>query len=47
MKDGKLIMSKVKNRKNLDRRRKIGLPPIEEYAKKLKEFYNLEVEIPD
>jgi hypothetical protein len=37
-------MSAVKDRKNLDaRRRKIGLPPIEEYAKKLKEFYNLEV----
>ncbi|HEY0457922.1 MAG TPA: DUF6624 domain-containing protein [Pyrinomonadaceae bacterium] len=47
-KDGKLVMSPVRNRKNLDRRRrKIGLPTIEEYAKKLKEFYNLEVEIPN
>jgi hypothetical protein len=46
-KDGKLVMSKVKDRKNLDnRRRKIGLPPIEEYAKMLKEIYNLEVVIP-
>lgn len=43
-KEGKLVMSKVKDRKNLDKRRqKIGLPAIEEYAKKLKEFYNLEV----
>ncbi|HVE59358.1 MAG TPA: DUF6624 domain-containing protein [Pyrinomonadaceae bacterium] len=43
-KEGRLVMSAVKDRKNLDaRRRKIGLPPIEEYAKKLKEFYNLEV----
>jgi len=43
-KDGKLVMSAVKDRKNLDRRRrKIGLPPIEEYAKMLKEVYNLEV----
>ena len=40
-------MSKVRDRKNLDqRRRKIGLPTIEEYAAKLKEFYNLEVVIP-
>jgi len=47
MKDGKLVMSKVKDRKNLDKRRKkIGLPPIEEYAKMLKEAYNLEVVIP-
>jgi hypothetical protein len=47
-KDGKLVMSEVKDRKGLDRRRrKIGLPPIEEYAKMLKELYNLEVEIPN
>ncbi len=47
IKDGKLVMSKVKDRKNLDkRRRRLGLPTIEEYAKKLKEFYNLEVVIP-
>jgi hypothetical protein len=43
-KEGKLVMSAVKDRKNLDkRRRKIGLPTIEEYAGKLKEFYNLDV----
>lgn len=46
--DGKLVMSKTKNLKDLDRRRKkIGLPPIAEYAAKLKEVYNLEVVIPD
>jgi hypothetical protein len=48
MKDGKLVMSPVKDRKNLNkRRRKLGLPTIEEYAAKLKEIYNLEVEIPN
>lgn len=48
IKDNKLVMTKVQDRKNLERRRrKIGLPTIEEYAKKLKEYYNLEVEIPD
>lgn len=47
MKDGKLVMSETKNLKNLDKRRKkIGLPPIAEYAKLLKQYYNLEVEIP-
>jgi hypothetical protein len=47
-KDGKLVMSKTKDLKNLDKRRKkIGLPPIAEYAKMLKDFYKLEVEIPD
>jgi hypothetical protein len=36
------------NEKNLARRRqKIGLPTIEEYAKMMKELYNLEVEIPE
>lgn len=46
MKDGKLVMSKTKDLKNLDRRRrKIGLPPIAEYVKMLKEFYKLEVEL--
>lgn len=47
-KDGKLLMSKVKNLKNLDEiRRKIGLPTIAEYIKILKEIYNLEVEVPE
>jgi hypothetical protein len=48
MKNGKLVMSKTRKLKNLNkRRRKIGLPTIEEYAAKLKEIYNLEVEIPN
>ena len=48
IKEGKLVMSKTRKRKNLNnRRRKIGLPTIEEYAKQLKEIYNLEVEIPN
>lgn len=47
MKDGKLVMSPVKNRKNLNkRRRRLGLPTIEEYAAKLREIYNLEVVVP-
>lgn len=47
-KDGKLVMDKTKDIKNLDkRRRKIGLPPIAEYVKMLKEIYNLEVEMPN
>ena len=45
--DGKLVMSPVKDPKNLDKRRKaIGLPPIAEYAKILSEAYKLEVVIP-
>lgn len=47
-KDGKLVMNKTKDIKNLDRRRKkIGLPPIAEYVKMLKEIYNLEVVMPN
>lgn len=43
-KDGKLVMSKTKDIKNLDKRRKaIGLPPIDEYVKMMKEFYKLDV----
>jgi hypothetical protein len=46
-KDGKLVMSPVKDRKNLaKRRRRAGLPTIEEYAAVLKEMYHLEIEIP-
>ncbi len=46
IKDGKLTMSKTKDMKNLDKRRKkIGLPPIAEYVKLMKEVYNLEVVI--
>jgi len=48
IRDNKLVMSTVKDRKNLaKRRKKIGLPTIEEYAAKLKEVYNLEVVIPE
>ncbi|HKP67953.1 MAG TPA: DUF6624 domain-containing protein [Pyrinomonadaceae bacterium] len=44
---GKFVMSPVEDPKNLDKRRKkIGLPPIDEYAKKLGEIYKLEVVIP-
>ena len=48
IKDGKLVMSNTEDLKNLDKRRKkIGLPPIAEYAKKLKEVYNLDVVVPN
>jgi hypothetical protein len=47
LKDGKLVMSKTVDPKNLDRRRaKIGLLPISEYAKVLGDLYHLPVEIP-
>ena len=47
-KDGKLVMSKTEDLKNLDKRRKkIGLPPIAEYAKILKDVYKMDVVIPD
>lgn len=47
IRDGKLVMSKTRDLKNLDRRRqKIGLPPLAEYVKMLKDFYKLEVELP-
>ena len=46
-KDGKLVLSRTRDPKNLDKRRKkIGLPPMSEYIKILKEFYKLEVELP-
>lgn len=46
-KEGKLVMSPVEDPKKLDERRKsLGLPPIAEYAKILKEFYKLEVIVP-
>ena len=47
-KDGKFVMRPVVDPKNLDKRRKkIGLPPIAEYAKMLGEMYKLEVVIPE
>ena len=46
-KDGKLVMSPVKDRRKLDaRRKKLGLSPIAEYARVLKEMYNMEVVVP-
>ena len=46
MKDGKLVMSATNDVENLDvRRKKIGLPPIDEYVKMLKDAYKLDVEI--
>lgn len=43
-KDGKIVMSPAEAVEELDTRRKaIGLPPISEYVKMLKEFYKLEV----
>ena len=47
LQDGKVVMSKTKGLKNLDKRRRaIGLPPIAEYVKMLKDAYNLEVVLP-
>lgn len=44
VKDGKLVMSRTKDVRNLDaRRRKLGLPPIAEYARVLEEMYRMEV----
>lgn len=47
-KDGKLVMSRTKDVRNLDRRRHaLGLPPIAEYARELKETYNMDVVLPE
>ena len=46
-KDGKLVMSAVKDQKNLNaRRKKLGLPPIADYARALGELYKMEVVVP-
>ena len=46
-KDGKLVMSPAADLKNLAKRRvRIGLPPLSEYIKELRELYHMEVEIP-
>ena len=46
-KDGKLVMSPTVEPKNLNsRRKKLGLPPIAEYARVLGEIYKMEVVIP-
>ena len=47
-KEGKLVMSATVDVKSLDKRRKkIGLPPIAEYIKMLKEHYKVEVVTPE
>ena len=47
-KDGKLVLSPTVDLKNLEKRRKkIGLPPMSEYVKVLREIYKLEVEMPN
>ena len=47
MKDGKMVLSKTEDIKNLEKRRKkIGLPPLSEYIQMLKDAYRLQVETP-
>lgn len=47
-KDGKMVLSKTDDLRNLEkRRRKIGLPPMSEVVKMMKETYKLEVEMPE
>ncbi len=42
-----MVMSKTVDLKNLAKRRaKIGLPPLDEYIKMLKEMYHLDVVTP-
>jgi len=44
LKDGKLVMSATEDLNNLDKRRaKIGLPPIADYVKMLRDVYKMEV----
>ena len=46
-KEGKMVMSPTEDMKNLDKRRaKIGLPPLAELIKMMKEMYKLEVVVP-
>ena len=46
-KDGKMVMSPTEDMKNLGKRRaKIGLPPLEEHIKMMKEMYHLDVVVP-
>lgn len=47
LKDGKMVLSKTDDIKNLEkRRRKIGLPPMSETVKMMKEVYKLEIVLP-
>lgn len=46
-KDGKMVLSPTEDLKHLERRRaKIGLPPMAEAIKMMKEIYHLEVVMP-
>jgi hypothetical protein len=46
-KDGKMVLSPTEDMRNLDKRRtRIGLPPLTEHVKMMKETYHLEVVIP-
>lgn len=47
-KDGKMVLDKTQDIRNLEkRRRKIGLPPMSEVVKEMKDLYKLEVEVPN
>jgi hypothetical protein len=46
-KDGKMVMSPTEDMKNLEKRRaRIGLPPLAEHIKMMKEMYHLEIVVP-
>jgi len=46
-KDGKMVLSPTEDLKHLEKRRtKIGLPPMSEAVKMMKEIYHLEVVYP-
>jgi len=48
LKDGKMILSPTEDLKSLEKRRKkIGLPPMSEAVKMMKELYHLEVVVPN
>jgi len=48
LKDGKMILSPTEDLKDLEKRRKkIGLPPMSEAVKMMKELYHLEVVVPN
>ena len=48
LKDGKMILSPTEDLKGLEKRRKkIGLPPMSEAVKMMKELYHLEVVVPN
>ena len=47
-KDGKMVLNPTENLKDLEKRRaKIGLPPMSEAVKMMKEIYHLEVVVPN